>query len=180
MQLFAGKTFSSVMNSRAEQMEAEIQKLKCADLEGLTDDQLSAKAETYAIKYAPNIPTINRSEQKAHSEENQDKKYWLVPFSGDKEFFTFVPSGVVPQCYVETIDGQCLRINVAGTSDISVEQAESNGNKLLTTIETLLSTLQHDAQMNHSKDKFKQTAENVMKRKRESCAKLRAKGYSVR
>jgi hypothetical protein len=175
--LFAGENFSVTMNARLTQLEAEIQKLKCGDLENLTEEQLSAKADMFADKYAANrIPKIDRTLQKTECNEGTGKKSLLVPFSGDKAYFTCASVVAGEKCYADIVDGQWLRIDFPEET----AQAELKMEENLTAIEKALDALEQYSSTNFPREKFKQLAESVMNRKRESCAKLRAKGYSVR
>ena len=178
--LFAGELFSAVMNARVEQMQAEVQKLKCGDVENLTDDQLSDKAQKIAEKYvASDIPKLDRTAADKSVVESTGKRCLLVPFSGGDKYFKYSPSEQVPGLYAETIEKTRISIPIEDGS-ISPAEAEERAERVLNLIEKALLTLQQDADRQFPIGKMKESAKIVLKKKQDSCARLRASGYSVR
>ncbi len=178
--LFTGEMFSKVMNARLKQMQAEIEKLKCNEVTGINDEELTAKAETFAEKYvAKDIPKVDRAAVEKTGKESSGKKYWEIPFTGGKDYFTYSPSEHETGHYVDKIDGGRVFIEIEENSHTKLSDAEKRAERTLSVIEKSLDRMQQDADTHFSKDKIKASAEYILKKKREECAKLGAGGYSV-
>jgi hypothetical protein len=178
--LFVGELFSNVMNARLKKMQSEIEQLTCTDVVNLNDTELSAKADKYAEKYvATDIPTVDRDALKKTGKESDGKKYWEVPFTGNKDCFTFSPSEHETGHYVDKIDGDKLQIEIEEDSVTKLEDAEKKAEKTLAVIEKCLAQMQKDADTHFSKETIKQSAEYILKKKQAGCVKLSTGGYSV-
>lgn len=162
----------NVMNERLVTMRAEIEKLKCADVSGLAEEKMSEKADLYADKFSwKDLPKIDR-EAFAKNGDDPTQTFGHLPFSGSKEYFGYsVPGG--PSASVERIEPTQIVLRIDADAADAVEQT-------ISAIEGMLARMQQDCEKNFPREKFKELAQLVLTKKRDSCAKLKAAGFSVR
>jgi len=165
----------NVMNERLVQMRAEIEKLKCADVSGLAEEKMSEKADWYADKFSSkDLPKIDREAFVKHGDEST-QRFGHLPFSGSKEYFGYsVPGGL--SANVERIEPGQLVIPIEGDA----AEADNSVEQTINAIEGMLARMQQDCEKNFPREKFKELAQLVLTKKRDSCAKLKAAGFSVR
>jgi hypothetical protein len=182
--LFAGKTFSTVMTERIAQMQKEIEKLKCADVEGIDEKGLSAKAEKLAEKYVPRDIPNPESSDLSKGESVNGVAFWQLPFHGSVDYFNYMPVASLPPSesnhFVEKIENGNVYFLIDGTSDTARTDAENRANKTVQAIEKCLGRMRQDADELYNLNKLKEAAILIFKKKQDSCAKLRSLGYAVR
>lgn len=167
------------MNAQIKKMQEEIAFLKCDKFIGKSDEELEKLAEEYAQKnQADDIPILDRNNIEKLAEQESQRFYWHVPYSGNALYFQMGPSHYTLGQYVEEIGTKYLRILVESRGE-DMPTAEKAIESRLDLIEETLKKIAQDAEQQFSKETIKKSALYIIKKRFEDCSKLNQPGYKI-